>query len=385
MVALNCFVEMELRVRIIYFHNILWSRYRISLFNELHQRMLDCNQLLIVQIARTEKNRIVLGNNVDLKILHEYQLLYDGAYEDLNFIKKLFFVTSIFFRVKSDLVVVTGYASFESWLVLMIAKIFRKKILLTVDSSIYEYVEGDLTNILKRFFIRNVNAVLAYGRSSKLLVNKLSSDCKVFHPFHCVEERFYKSIDDMTNSKLLVSKEVFTFLFVGRLSKEKWVLELVLSFSAIFRNDRLVLLKIVGDGPLRSELESLLLSCDVDNVRLEGPLSGDKLFSAYTTASCLVLPSVIEPWGLVVNESLCAGTPVIVSDRCGCVPDLVEGNQGAIKFQSGSKSDLERALIEGHTRFKHLDESMVRSCIRLGQSYSSQLAADTFLNTIKVL
>jgi glycosyltransferase involved in cell wall biosynthesis len=51
----------------------------------------------------------------------------------------------------------------------------------------------------------------------------------------------------------------------------------------------------------------------------------DDLPAYYALAECLVLPSTLEPWGLVVNEAMASGLPVIVSQLCGCFPDLVEG------------------------------------------------------------
>ena len=51
---------------------------------------------------------------------------------------------------------------------------------------------------------------------------------------------------------------------------------------------------------------------------------GDAVCAYYGLASCLVLPSISETWGLVVNEAMAAGLPVLVSQRCGCVPELVQ-------------------------------------------------------------
>ena len=51
----------------------------------------------------------------------------------------------------------------------------------------------------------------------------------------------------------------------------------------------------------------------------------------YADAGCFVLPSTREPWGLVVNEAMASGLPVIVSSRCGCADDLVDdGSNGFI-------------------------------------------------------
>ena len=82
-------------------------------------------------------------------------------------------------------------------------------------------------------------------------------------------------------------------------------------------------LNLVGDGALRNELEELALGFRSDVV-FRGFLQYEDLPSAYAGAGTLLLPSVKDTWGLVVNEGMAAGLPVLVSQRCGCVPDLLE-------------------------------------------------------------
>ena len=89
-------------------------------------------------------------------------------------------------------------------------------------------------------------------------------------------------------------------------------------------------LVILGDGALRSAYERRISEAELgDHVLLPGFVQYDLLPAWYQAASAFVLPSLKEPWGLVVNEAMAAGLPVLVSDRCGCVPELVaEGCNG---------------------------------------------------------
>ena len=63
-----------------------------------------------------------------------------------------------------------------------------------------------------------------------------------------------------------------------------------------------------------------------------GLKSSRELLPFYAHAGCFVLPSTREPWGLVVNEAMAAGLPVLVSDRCGCAPDLVDQGRNGFCF-----------------------------------------------------
>jgi 1,2-diacylglycerol 3-alpha-glucosyltransferase len=86
-------------------------------------------------------------------------------------------------------------------------------------------------------------------------------------------------------------------------------------------------LVLLGDGPLKSDLCGLI--CDLrlnGHVHLPGFKQYEELPVYYALANAFVHASTTEQWGLVVNEAIASGLPVIVSDRCGCVPELVQGN-----------------------------------------------------------
>ena len=80
-------------------------------------------------------------------------------------------------------------------------------------------------------------------------------------------------------------------------------------------------LVLVGGGPQDDLLRRRAQA--TDGIVFAGFQQADRLADYYASASCLVLPSLSETWGLVVNEAMAAGLPVLVSHRCGCVPELV--------------------------------------------------------------
>jgi 1,2-diacylglycerol 3-alpha-glucosyltransferase len=86
-------------------------------------------------------------------------------------------------------------------------------------------------------------------------------------------------------------------------------------------------LVLLGDGPLRETLNSQLSTLNLHpHVHLPGFKRYDELPVYYALANAFVHASTTEQWGLVVNEAIASGLPVIVSERCGCVPALVQGN-----------------------------------------------------------
>jgi len=92
-------------------------------------------------------------------------------------------------------------------------------------------------------------------------------------------------------------------------------------------------LVLVGDGPRREALEERVASLGLDDdVHFSGFCQYDELPPYYGLADAFVLPSTHEQWGLVVNEAMAAGLPVLVSERCGCAPDLVVEDENGHTF-----------------------------------------------------
>jgi len=86
-------------------------------------------------------------------------------------------------------------------------------------------------------------------------------------------------------------------------------------------------LVLLGDGPLRATINTQLSTLNLhSHVHLPGFKQYDELPVYYALANAFVHASTTEQWGLVVNEAIASGLPVIVSERCGCAPELVQGN-----------------------------------------------------------
>jgi 1,2-diacylglycerol 3-alpha-glucosyltransferase len=104
-------------------------------------------------------------------------------------------------------------------------------------------------------------------------------------------------------------------------------------------------LVLLGDGPLKPDLCRLISDLRLTaHVHLPGFKQYDELPVYYALANAFVHASTTEQWGLVVNEAVASGLPVIVSERCGCVPELVQGN-GFI-FDPIDERELASRLLE---------------------------------------
>jgi 1,2-diacylglycerol 3-alpha-glucosyltransferase len=125
------------------------------------------------------------------------------------------------------------------------------------------------------------------------------------------------------------------FLAVGRFAPEKNLIRLIRAFTlyrATERDGRPWDLVLCGDGPAANDVEAAVRASGFEaSIHRPGFLQADELSRWYGFASAFVHPSLMEPWGLVVNEAAACGLPLLVSDRAGCVETLVplpEGTTG---------------------------------------------------------
>ncbi len=125
-------------------------------------------------------------------------------------------------------------------------------------------------------------------------------------------------------------------------------------------------LVIVGDGPSRSELESVVLGLDLkDKVLFKGPAGYQKLPGIYGLARGFVHASSAEQWGLVVNEAMAAGLPVLVSERCGCVSELVKNGVNGFTFNPWETKEIAQKML-----LTHQDSSLLQ---RMGRESAAMI------------
>lgn len=336
--------------RVTIFHNVVWSRHKGAVFSALHTLSASGTiRYAMVQIAETETDRIGFSD-VDYSY-HRYPMrkLFDGCYEDVPAWKMIARLTREVLKTKAELVVLPGYHRPEYWAMLAACVVTRKRRAVFCDSTAFDRPRRLLTSIPKRIFFSLCDGYFGFGeRSREYLMSLGAKRERIFVPCQAAALPRSFSPERALEERLSArSSGLPVLLYVGRLSEEKAIDTLLDAFARAREVVPEATLRIVGTGGLHDRLTSRVEALALDGaVQFVGSLQDEPLSREYFGATCLVLPSHSEPWGLVVNEALSHGCPAVVSDRCGCVPELIVEGETGLSFPAGDVDALARALIE---------------------------------------
>jgi glycosyltransferase involved in cell wall biosynthesis len=172
---------------------------------------------------------------------------------------------------------------------------------------------------------------------------------RLFFSPHSVETRWYGASASAEERLRLrqqhaIAPETFLVLFAGKLIPFKRPTDVVAAVAQCRAQRLPAEVLVAGSGELEAQLEAAAASASVP-LHLLGFRNQTAMPAAYAAADCLVLPSNgRETWGLVANEALACGRPIIVSDACGCAPDLGCDGRAGRTFPVGDTAALARAI-----------------------------------------
>ncbi len=171
-------------------------------------------------------------------------------------------------------------------------------------------------------------------------------------------------------------------VFVGQLIQRKGIDLLLEAIQPLFKQYPNLFLIVIGRGEMVDSIQEQAATLGVaDRVVFEGVIPSSSIPERLAAADLLVLPSRFDGWGMVVNEALSVGTPVIVSDRCGSA-DLVQNGVNGYVFHGEDIMDLRRCL----TKFliKEPEWSSFRaSAAGTGDKISAEAAAGYLIDCLK--
>ncbi|OFV67452.1 MAG: glycosyl transferase family 1 [Candidatus Syntrophoarchaeum caldarius] len=349
--------------------------------------------------AKNIATQITKSPDVDLHIISigDENIITNQFGATIHFIKRANFRGATYFyypllfkkkiiEINPDIVHIQGYARYYY---IAVSLLKRYPFILTLHSNLTEELEYRLPQSLKRYVSLKTEPYL-----EKRLVRKAE---QVIVPSpHMVE--FHVDMKDKMcvipngvavekiQNSVLMQRDMAhpSILFVGRLEKIKGVDILIKSISFVVSSIPNVHLYIAGIGEEEGELKHLVKKLDIEeNVTFLGFVSEDDKWSYYKSTDLCVVPSLEEPFGIVLLEAMACGKPVVASN-VGGIPYIVEDGETGLLFECGNIEDLaERvtALLED----KELRKKMGEAGYEKAKEFSWSNIADRTLELYRVV
>ncbi len=375
---------MENNSKLIIIHNII-APYKVALFNELVKLIPN---LEVIFIAEKEKRRDWIVDYTKIKF--PYTVLFKGSIDDINnfaIAKKTWFVLE---KIKPGKLIICDYSNIFGWISLFWAKINKIQIVFWLVSTIDDRKHFFPKEQIKQYFLKHFQLHLSPGIKTKQYLEYMKVDSsKIQITGYGVENKFYlHKYNKFKNDLFFKENNVQTknnFLFVGRLSPEKNVISTLSAFNNISNIDNEWGLIILGDGEQKGEIQSYILDHKLEKqIHLVGFVQQNNIVKYYANCKVLVLPSISEPWGLVVNEAMICRLPVLVSNRCGCAPELVKEGVNGFTFDPNDLNKLE-LLMKEFVSGKHNIDKMGDESYKIVERHSPDKIAKTIANAVNNL
>ncbi len=235
-----------------------------------------------------------------------------------------------------DAVGLVGYARPESMAAARWARREGRAAILMSESQAIDRPHAWWKELIKMRRVRQFDAAFVGGPAHRDYLVELGMPAeKIAMGYNAVDNDFFALSADKWRANPAGTTGLPAgpfFLTVCRFSREKNLVALIRAFARYRQQcDPLTAWQLVlcGDGPNAGEVQRAITQCGCHSViHCPGFLQADALTRYYAHAGAFVLPSVSEPWGLVVNEAAASGLPLLVSSRAGCAATLVPGPDG---------------------------------------------------------
>lgn len=200
---------------------------------------------------------------------------------------------------------------------------------------------------------RFVDRFLAIGSANRDYYRALGvPDEKIFDVPYTVDNDRFMAAAQLTAAERLAVRRRFglppdqlVVLYASKFMARKHPDDVIRAMAHLRDEGVLASLLFVGTGEMEARLRSLVVEHGLEEaVFFGGFVNQGELPMVYAASDVFVLPAENEPWGLIVNEVMCAGIPVVVADEVGCVPDLVRDGQNGLLMKAGDVASLTYAL-----------------------------------------
>lgn len=293
-------------------------------------------------------------------------------------------------RIGPDVLTLPGYKDLASVTAFIWAKTRGKITVMMSDSTYGDKARNFWVEYLKRQIVSRFDAALVAGRRQKEYVVFLGIPAdRIFLGYDVVDNDYFAREAKKVRQREKYYRQVLGlppryFLTVSRFIAKKNLSGLIQAYAGYRRlaGGKAWDLVICGSGPLEEALKSQ--ARDIPGIHFSGFTQIDTLPLYYGLASTFIIPSShFEQWGLVVNEAMASGLPVLVSRICGCAPDLVQGGINGFTFDPLDLEGLAQLMVKVSSGEMDL-KAMGQASLEIIADFTPEIFAKNLLCAIEV-
>ncbi|MGB9073516.1 MAG: glycosyltransferase family 4 protein [Terriglobales bacterium] len=279
---------------------------------------------------------------------------------------------------RPDAIMGGGYSDLAMWQAQRWARRRKIPFLLWSESNAmdarrkFSWVEA-----AKRKFIYACQAYVVPGSSAAAYLGSFGvTEDRIFVALNAVDVERYASAAEQARQDVGVRDRLGLperyLLYVGRFVAAKGVFDLLQAYAKLPEESRRAVgLVLAGDGEERDELIRRSHLIHPGRVWFPGFVQRDQLAGLYALAEALVFPTRSDPWGLVVNEAIACGLPVIATDVAGCTADLVRDGVNGYVVGARQPEALSQAM-EKLLRDPELRQRMGQMSLQTNSAFTPQ-------------
>lgn len=334
---------------VVVIHNVI-SPHITPVFQALAKKV----HLTVLYCAESEDNRswAEKPTGFEYQVLSHWSLKLQGKDLFTYFINPG--ILSALQKLQPDVVVIAGWDLPTYQITAVYCALKHIPYILWSGSTHYELSwRRTIARPLVQLIIAGASGFLAYGLRARDYLLSLGADpAKVTIAYNTTNlEKYGKAARTIQQQARKLKKQLkleqkVTILYYGQLIERKGVDVLIRAFAQLKKKIPNAALIIVGSGPDEAGLKKLVAQLQVSDITMHPNPGDDGIVAYYHAADIFVLPSHEEVWGLVVNQAMVAGLPIIVSNKVGSATDLVIDGETGYVFPDGSTDYLTQKLIE---------------------------------------
>lgn len=363
----------------IYFLTNIPTPYRNHFFNCMYEagekRGID---IKVYYMAKTERGRF--WNYRDWIIKYNYDFLKNYGF----YFKNIYFhfnpsVIAKLKREKPDYLVVAGAWNMPTVMYLMFFKFLLPSIKMGFwnEGNIRDEIYSKKTVIkkLKKFIYNRFDSLISSGMKSDELIKYYVKNPKIIKLYNVVNDSIFRNDNRVDFS---VPRKLF---IVAKLNERKNVFVYLKSIYPLLK-DNLVKIKVAGEGEDKKQIESWIKENNLkDSIKLLGQISESEIIKELKNSDIFVLPSRREPFSLSLVEASFMAMPLLISEKIGAVPDII--NKNGITFDPFSAEDIyektKKMITYDDSFLKIMSDNSRKNAL---ENFSSKKVTEIFIDDL---